>query len=220
MKKYRFLLLAVWLSMASFAHSPDVSTTMLVETENNSWVLQISASLTAFQQEIRTHYAETPYQTPEEFQQMVLEHIKNNFQISFNGGEHISFKNGTVKLGHETMVVFEVLGIPSEINSVLVKNTAFKDIHRNQSALVLIKEGLSKEHFVLNNANNHSLSLTAIGNEFVEVGKNEAGLFSSSTGIILLGVAAIVVLGMLVLGVGYLMKKPNRSKKVALTILR
>tara|TARA_R110000823_G_scaffold297227_1_gene417341 strand:- start:3656 stop:4378 length:723 start_codon:yes stop_codon:yes gene_type:complete len=220
MKKYMLLLVVFGFSMASFSHNPNVSTTMLVEKEGNSWVLQISASLTAFQQEIRTHFAETPYQTPEEFRQMVLEHIKNNLQISFNGEEDISFGNGAVKLGHETMVVFEVFGIPSEINSVLVTNSAFKDIHQNQSALVLLKEGFGKDRFVLNNGNEHTLSLEVVGNEFVEVGQNEAGFLSSSIGVILLGVSAILILGLVLLGVGYLFNRPNRPKKVPLTIVR
>jgi len=214
------LLVALGFSMVSFAHNPNVSTTILVEKGNNSWVLQISASLTAFQQEIRTHFAETPYQSPEEFQQMVLEHIKNNLHISFNGGEDISFGNGAVKLGHETMVVFEVFDIPADINAVLVTNTAFKDIYQNQSALILLKEGFNKERFVLDNANEHTLSLAVDGNQFVEVGKNEASFFSTGIGVILLGVGAILVLGLIVLGVGYLFNKPHRSKKVPLTIVR
>tara|TARA_R100001369_G_scaffold92165_3_gene135797 strand:+ start:749 stop:1411 length:663 start_codon:yes stop_codon:yes gene_type:complete len=220
MKKYMLLLVALGFSMASFAHNPNVSTTMLVEKGNNSWVLQISASLTAFQQEVRTHFAETPYQTPEEFQQMVLQHIKNNLHISVNGGEDISFGNGAVKLGHETVVVFEVFGIPADINSVDFTNSAFKDIHQNQSVLLLLKEGFSKERFVLNKANDHTLRLAVDGNEFVEVGKNEASFFSTGIGVIVLGVAAILVLGLTVLGVGHLFNKSNKSKEVPLTIVR
>lgn len=220
MKKFMLWLAALWFTMVSFAHNPDVSTTMLVDNGNNGWVLQISASLTAFQQEIRTNFAETPYKTPEEFQQMVLEHIKSNLHISFNEGKAISLENGAVKLGHETRVVFQVSGIPSDIHSVLVKNSTFKDIYRNKSTLFLLKEGYKKEHFVLNNDNDHTLSLAVNGKEFVEVGKNEAGLVASSTGMVLLGVAAILVLGLTVLGVGYLINKPDRSKEVPLTIVR
>lgn len=219
---YRMILIICLLFMAMTvkAHQADVSTIMLVEKKDNSWVLQISASLTAFQQEIRTHFAETPYQTPEEFQQMVLEHIKNNLHLSFNGVGDISLSNGMVILGHETKVVFKVFGIPSEINSVLIKNSAFKDIHKNQSALFLFKEGFSKEQFVLNSANDHSLALVVNGNEFVEAGHNEAGLFSSNIGIILLGVSAIVVLGLSVLGLGFLFKKFKSRKEIPLTIVR
>lgn len=210
----------LFMAMTVKAHQADVSTTMLVEKENHSWILQISASLTAFQYEIRTHFAETPYETPEEFQQMVLEHIKNNLQISFNGVGDISLNNGVVILGHDTKVVFEVFGIPSEINSVLVKNSAFKDIHKNQSALFLFKEGFGKEQFVLNKANDHTLALEASGNKFVETGRNEASLVSSNIGVILLGVSAIVVLGVSVLGIGFLFKKFKSRKEIPLTIVR
>ncbi len=198
-KKILFIGL-LFITLAAKAHQADVSTTMLVERENNTWVLQISASLTAFQQEIRTHFSETPYKTPEEFQQMVLYHIQNNLHISFNGKD-ISFGKGVVKLGHETKVVFEVFGIPSEINSVLVKNSAFKDIHRNQSALVLFKEGFNKKHFVLNNDNNHTLELKVNGKGFVVVGEKKAGLFtigkaSGLTGMFI-GFVIILVISMI-----------------------
>ena len=108
------------MSLGMKAHQADISTTMLVEKENGTWVLQISSSLTAFQHEIRTHFAETPYETPEEFQQMVIEHIKNNLQLSFNDSQNITLGKGDVRLGHETKVVFQVFGIPSDIKSVLV----------------------------------------------------------------------------------------------------
>jgi len=165
------------MSLGMKAHQSDISTTMLVEKENGTWVLQISSSLTAFQQEVRTHFAATPYETPEEFQQMVIEHIKNNLHLSFNDGQNITLSNGVVRLGHETKVVFQVFGIPSDIKSAWVKNTVFKDIHRSQSALILLKEGFSKEQFVLNDANNHTMELQVNGNEFIEVAKNNTSLF-------------------------------------------
>jgi len=178
MKKYISVCIVVLCSMLGYAHNPDVSTTMLVEKENNIWVLQISSSLTAFQQEVRTHFSETPYKTPEEFQQMVLEHIKNNLEISYNNGSKINFGQGIVKLGHETKVVFEVFGIPSNLQSLQVTNTTFKDIGRSQSALFIFKDGFSKDQFILNNENEHSLELKASGNKFVIVNQQNAGFDS------------------------------------------
>ncbi|KAG1658329.1 hypothetical protein GQR58_023086 [Nymphon striatum] len=103
---------------------------------------------------------------------MVIEHIKNNLQLSFNDSQNITLGKGDVRLGHETKVVFQVFGIPSDIKSVLVKSTVFDDIHRSQSALVLLKEGFNKEQFVLNDANNHTMELQVNGNEFAEVEEN------------------------------------------------
>lgn len=177
------------------AHQPEISTTMLVENNNHTWALQISASLTAFQHEIRKHYAETPYKTPEEFQEMVLEHIKNNLEIEFNGNKKVTLSHGIVKLGHETKVIFEVLGIPESIESVLVKNESFKDIYNNKSALIILKEGFNKENFVLTKDNNHVLKLEVDGNKFVRV--EEKTISSSSLNVILI-LAVVCVFGLLV----------------------
>ena len=183
------------MSIGMKAHQADISTTMLVEKGNGTWVLQISSSLTAFQHEIRTHFAETPYETPEEFQQMVIEHIKNNLQLSFNDSQNITLGKGDVRLGHETKVVFQVFGIPSDIKSVLVKNTVFDAIHRSQSALVLLKEGFNKEQFVLNDANNHTVELQVNGNEFAEVEENNTSLISAGLLLIVIaGIAALLLL--------------------------
>ena len=194
MKKYfsYLLLLLLFFTQSVKAHQTEVSTTMLVENENNTWVLQISASLTAFQKEIRMHYAETPYKTPEEFKQMVLEYVKRNLQIEFNNKQSITLGEGVVKLGHETKVAFEVYGVPETINSVLVKNETFKDIHRNQSALVILKEGVERKQFVLNTDNNHLINLELDGNTFQRV--EEQNISASSINIIL------IILGLIVFG--------------------
>lgn len=197
MKKYILMLVAFGFSIASFAHSPNASATMLVEKENNTWVLQISASLTAFQQEIKTHFAETPYKTPEEFQQMVLEHVKKNLEISFNDDRQITFGQGVVKLGHETKVVFEVFGIPSEIQTATVKNTAFADIYKSRSSLLLFKEGFTKQQFVLNDANAHTLHLKVSGDTFVQTTQNTAsfsenGFFLAAFVLTMLALALVV----------------------------
>ena len=190
MKKYISVCIVVLCSMLGYAHNPDVSTTMLVEKENNIWVLQISSSLTAFQQEVRTHFSKTPYKTPEEFQQMVLEHIKNNLEISYNNGSKINFGQGIVKLGHETKVVFEVFGIPSNLQSLQVTNTTFKDIGKSQSALFIFKDGFSKDQFILNNENEHSLELKASGNKFIESNKLKASFNSTFAIIIVISLLA------------------------------
>jgi len=203
MKKYILFYVLGLFSLLGSAHSPDTSTTMLVEKENNSWVLQISSSLTAFQQEVRMHFAETPYKTPEEFQQMVLEHIKNNVDISFNDGSKITLGQGMVKLGHETKVVFEVFGIPSDLQSIHVKNATFKDIGRSQSALFVFKDGFSKDQFILNNDNEHTLQLKVSGNKFVEADEQNAGLNSSY----------VILIFMSLLSFSFLIKKIIFSKE-------
>jgi hypothetical protein len=181
----------LFISISASAHQPEGSSTMLVEKENNTWILQISASLTAFQQEINTHFSETPYKTPEEFKQMVIEHIKNNLDITFNENQGITLSAGIVKLGHETQVVFEVFGVPSEIKSIVFKNSVFKDIYNNQSALMVFKEGFNKQRFVLNNKNNHTLKLLTDQDTFVLESKNEASFLSTKILFLVIGILAV-----------------------------
>lgn len=185
------VLVFLFISISASAHQPEGSSTMLVEKENNTWILQISASLTAFQQEINTHFSETPYKTPEEFRQMVIEHIKNNLDITFNENQGITLSAGTVKLGHETQVVFEVFGVPSEIKSIVFKNSVFKDIYNNQSALMVFKEGFNKQRFVLNNKNNHTLKLLTDQDTFVLESKNEASFLSTKILFLVIGILAV-----------------------------
>lgn len=148
------------------AHQPDISSTMLVEQGENQWVLQIRASLTAFQYEIKYHFGDSAYATPEEFMQLVLNHVKENTAIQFNDA-HVSLDSGMVRLGHETNVVFKVSGTPEDIKSLAVQNSSFKDISRNQSALILFKEGFEKEQFILNKENEHAIKLKVVDSKFV-----------------------------------------------------
>jgi len=191
MKKLIIVLSFGFISLASFAHQPEISSTVLVEKADNVWLLQVSAPLTAFQQEIKTHFAETPYTTPEEFQQMVLEHIKNNLQINVNNTNHVTLTKGRVTLGHETKVIFKVLGISSNLHSVEVTNTAFKDVYNSKSTLVVLKENFKQNKFSLNNANHHSLRLMVVDNEFMEIVEQKASLFSPTVFFFLMSMLGI-----------------------------
>lgn len=190
-------------ALTAKAHQTDISTTLLVEKENNSWVLQISASLTAFQQEVRLHYADTPYKTPEEFKQMVLDHLKKNVSFVFNGSDTIRLSNGFVQLGHETKVVFTVEGVPLNQTKLLVKNTAFTDVYKSKSALVILKKGFTKERFVLNDANKHRLVLRVQDTNFVLSTTQEASIFSYQNLFVIL----------CIIGIGFMVKRVFVTKE-------
>jgi len=167
MKKYILSLLVCLSAWNVQAHQTEVSSTMLVEQEDNKWFLNIRAALTAFEYEVKAMNLETPYKSAEEFQALVLQHIQDNLDIYFNEGDKITLKNGKVKLGHETNVFFEVEGVPATINSVYVKNSSFKDIHSNQSALIILKKGFTKKQFILNNKNDHTMNLKVADTQFI-----------------------------------------------------
>jgi len=177
------------------AHQPDISSTMLVEQKNGSWILQVRAALIAFEYEVHTHYGKDSYTTPEKFQELAINHLKQNIVIHFNQQDTAIFQNAYVKLGHETNAVFEVLGIPETFHSISVKNSSFKDIHSNQSALIILKKGFHKEQFILNEANKHTANLMAQDAKFVPYTTNLP--FSTTTSWLLYVVIAGLVIGIL-----------------------
>lgn len=181
------------------AHQADISTTMIIERDNNQWVVQISAALTAFQYEIQAHYGDSAYATPEAFQALVISHLKDNVSLSFNGKDTARIEHAYVKLGHETNVVFEISGVPAVIRSADIRNSSFKDIHRNQSALVLLKKGFSKQQFLLNNANQHTANLVVNGKAFqlavTKIGNPGLALWLLAPGLLILATGLFAVYG-------------------------
>ena len=95
--------------------------------------------------------------------------LKENIFISLNGKEPVILKNGYVKLGHETSAVFEISDMPKEWENITVKNSSFKDVNRNQSALIILKKGFFKDQFSLNEKNGHQLKLNVDKTKFVAV---------------------------------------------------
>lgn len=193
MKKFLLSALMIFITSVSFAHQTETSTIILAEKQNDVWVLQINASLTAFQQEIRQAYASTPYKTPEEFREMVLNHIAQNLNLSFNEKENYAFTDGKVQLGHETKVLFTLTNVPSNLETIELTNGIFKNIHNSKSALLIFKEEFKKTKFVLNKNNDYSISLSVTKDEFIDINIQKASLGQVSF-LFILGIVIAVAL--------------------------
>ena len=152
------LVLVAWASLAQ-AHQPAISTVILAEKSDQSWILQIRSPLTSFEYVIIQNYGENSFASADEFKDLVINYLKENISIRFNGNYELLLQKGTVKLGHETNVFFQVTEVPEKINSLEVSNTSFKTINRNQSMFMVLGEGLEKDQFILNNENEHSAIL-------------------------------------------------------------
>jgi hypothetical protein len=155
-------------SFSGKIHDPAYSSSILIENDDGSWVLQINSALTAFEHEVHTNYGKDSYKTPEDFNNLVIQHALKNLSFKINTKNTVSFKNGYVKLGHEASVVFEVVGIPEKITEILFTNSSFKDIHNNQNALIILKKGFKKQRFILNDKNKYTSELKVSGNQFVQ----------------------------------------------------
>ncbi len=149
-------------------HDPLYSNSILIEHDDGSWVLQINSALTAFEHEVHTNYGKDSYKTPEEFNNLVIQHSLKNLSFKINSKNTVNFKNGYVKLGHEASVVFEVVGIPEKVTEILFTNSSFKDIHNNQNAFIILKKGFKKQRFILNDKNKYTSELKASGNQFIK----------------------------------------------------
>ena len=90
---------------------------------------------------------------------MQLLNLKKNVFFIINEKDTLRFSNPVVLLGHETKLVVELLGVPSEIKSIYFQNAMFKDMPHNQMALIMLPEGFPKEQYILENSNKQAIHL-------------------------------------------------------------
>ena len=192
---YRFImLLSLLLGFGTVqAHQPDLSSTILSEQGKDKWVLQVRGALTGFEYEIHENFGEDSYATPEEFQELVMKHVQENISILFDESNNVVLKNGIVRLGHETNVIFEVKGVPENFKEVKFKNSSFKDISRNQSALIIFKKGMKQKQFVLNNTNQHTANLIVQDSQLVSLNPTTKKAMVIPN--LYIGIALLVILG-------------------------
>lgn len=107
------LVLVAWASLAQ-AHQPAISTVILAEKSDQSWILQIRSPLNSFEYVIKQNYGENSFASADEFKDLVINYLKENISIRFNGNYELLLQKGTVKLGHETNVFFQVTEVPEK----------------------------------------------------------------------------------------------------------
>ncbi|RAJ12298.1 hypothetical protein [Arenibacter echinorum] len=154
-----FVLCLMLVGNVVFAHQLDLSNVIISKTNNGQVILQINSSLTAFQDEINYNNGQGSYKSPEEFQNLVLQHFKANFSFIVNKQQPLQFNDAKVFLGHETKIVTEIMGLPDTINTVFLKNEMFEDIYNNQSIVIFLLEGFPKEKYTLDNNHGHELNI-------------------------------------------------------------
>ncbi len=198
--KQLLLLFVLALAGNLYAHQSDVSTTMLVEQEPGKWQLYLNCSLNAFEYEVKQHFGEQSFTTPEEFQDLVLQHLQRNLDVRFNGGNRAVLSGGKVKLGHETGVVFTLVEVPDGPRELRLTNTVFADIHQNRSILVVLMKDREKVQLELSADNAHTAHLNLGTGEIRSIAA--AGVPGQPVGylpLLLLGVLGLA--GLLFLGV-------------------
>ena len=134
------------------AHGADYSVLLLTEQSPNQWRLRVSASLEAFRKEVKLHYKDEPYTSAQQFEQQLLQHIKQSLTLHANG-KYVALGEGEVTLGHESSVVFKNISVPPNTAQLQVVNGATKDIYKHTSKLFVASISKNKTSYVLNKVN-------------------------------------------------------------------
>lgn len=191
------ILLSVCLSN-TFAHQPDLSSTMLVENEQGEWILQVRAAITAFEMEVNYNYGENSFATPEEFQEIVINHVKDHIRLIVDGNTELMLTDGQVKLGHETSVYFSIENMPLDKTEITVTNATFENINRNQMALIFAAHGEQPIQTTLDASNSHNVSVARSSNYWAFDDAKSVSVSSYGfSSYILGGLTSIILLGFL-----------------------
>ncbi|MAU16837.1 MAG: hypothetical protein CMH46_15015 [Muricauda sp.] len=175
-KKICSIFVWVWLlvPIAMFGHSPSQSSALLVEGENGQWTLQIRGALTAFEYVVHQEYTADGYSTPEEFQELMAGVLSQNLTLSIDN-ERVELNDPNIKLGHETIVVYR-LNLPSEFQTVEMKNSLFENIYKSKSAFMVLKNGVKRNLFNLEETNDYAAKVKIEDDAFVLQGQSEASI--------------------------------------------
>jgi hypothetical protein len=161
MKNAILLLFLLVFPLGAKAHGFDYSVIVLTETDNNYWNLHLTSSLDAFRKEVKIHFADSPYATPDEFKEQLLEHLNSTLKVIVKD-KNIILGKGTVKLGHETSVSFMQIKIPKDASLIQLVNGAVKDIYRHSTKLFVNVQGRDKKSFILKKSNNFTANFSAL----------------------------------------------------------
>lgn len=169
MKKISIILLICLHSLSIFAHNAQISTIALVQSKDSKWHLILSASLTAFQYEIKNSKPSINIDSlnAEKFQRIILEHLRQKIDIEANG-HHATLKNARVILGHQTDINFEVTDMPENPQTIDFRQLGFATLRDHYCVLKIITKSGNENSFMLQKDNNYSVSLVEENNVFVE----------------------------------------------------
>ncbi len=188
--KFICFFLSFFFSSLAVAHQPDISSTMLADKGDGTWVLQIRAALTAFEYEVKYSNQDNAYESPEEFKALIAKLVENKMALSINNVP-VQFDNAIVKLGHETSVLYTIAALDKPVSKIDITQKTFENISKNRSAFVIMKKGADPQQFILDKSNEHAITLNFEGDKFVstqgtEVTENNKYYWKYAVGFLLL----------------------------------
>lgn len=202
MKKISIILILFFNSFVGFSHNAQLSTMVLMQGKDKKWNLVISASLSAFQVELKNADPSLNLEkiNADEFQALIVKHLRENIKIKANDGSEAQFVNGRVVLGHETDINFEVTNMPNNLQSLDLEHLGFGTIKDHFCVLKIASFANKSGEFLLQNENNHAVSLAVKNNIFIPIKAEKLNK-------VYLGGAIILLISSLIIGIVFIQKQ-------------
>ncbi|QMW05179.1 hypothetical protein [Spirosoma foliorum] len=171
MKKLLFISLFMYMPISLLAHNPQISTLVLVQNEHKQWNLIIGSSLTAFQYALQNKGLLNPSDTIQaaRFQKLILDYLRENIQLSSNGDQRITLKNGMMILNHQTDVRYDLPEMPQQLQTLIIRQQSFASLKNHYCLLKISPYGGTSSSFILQPDNDFTISLQLEGNHLIEV---------------------------------------------------
>ncbi|WP_159023872.1 DUF6702 family protein [Formosa sp. L2A11] len=207
-KKIRVAFSFLWflIPMVVLAHSTSQSSTVLVESKNGQWTLQVRSALSAFESVVNNEYTVKGYNTPKEFEELVFTLMSKNVSLKINGQE-IKLSEPKIKLGHETLVVY-LIDVPEHFDTVTLNNTMFEDIFKSKNTFMILKNGVKRNLFALDKTTNFAAKVKLKNDGFVLLKETKS---LADTSVNWYAFTVLFVLGVVGLGVKIRMNKKDIS---------
>jgi len=169
MRKTTIIAIFLLNSLSSFAHNAQISTVALAQGKDNKWHMVMSASLSAFQFELKNSDPSINLESlnADKFQAMILKHLREKIHIEANG-QFGTLKNARVILGHQTDINFEVTEMPENLQTIDFQQLGFSTLRDHYCVLKIITKNGKANSFMLQKENNYSVSLESENNILVE----------------------------------------------------
>jgi hypothetical protein len=174
MKKGIIIITILIHSLAIYAHNAQISTAVLVQGKDHKWHLIVSASLSAFQYELKNTDPSLKLDSLDAklLQKLIVNHLREKIKIKANEAEDAIFTNGNVILAHQTDVNFEVIGIPEKLQSINFKHLGFATLRDHHCILKIICLDNQQGSFVLQQDNQYAVSLKLSNHAFIQSEEN------------------------------------------------
>lgn len=161
MKKISWIALCfvMFCAQEGWTHNPQVSF-VRISRQQQVWTMSMSSALMAFHSALVDKYPNLDFEKIPHAQLigMVIHHIQQTVDIQANDNQQITLEKGMISPGHQTDLLFELKGMPKEVQSLSVKVNSFEH-DRSHTSILLLSTTANSDKFYLNSDNHYTTYL-------------------------------------------------------------